>query len=110
MATFTIAPDFGAALTTKPRVRMAQFGDGYQQRVGDGINIRAESWQLTFSARTASERDTILSFLQARNGVESFDWTSPFGTTGKWVCAEWSGSANNAVTNTVTAKFDQVFE
>ena len=110
MATFTIAPDFGASVSLKPRVLTAQFGDGYQQRLGDGINIRAEDWQLTFSARTPAERDQILSFLEARNGVEAFDWTSPRGTVGKFVCAEWNHSPNSAASNTVTARFTQVFE
>jgi phage-related protein len=110
MATFTTAVDFGAQLSEKPRVLTAQFGDGYQQRLGDGINIAPEEWQLTFSARTAAERDTILAFLSARNGVESFDWTSPAGTVGKFVCPEWSYVPNKAVANTVTALFRQVFE
>lgn len=110
MATFTTAPNFGAQLTVKPRVLTSQFGDGYSQRVADGINARPESWALTFSARTNSERDTILAFLEARNGVESFDWTSPRGTVGKWICSEWGYVPDNAATNTVTATFTQVFD
>lgn len=110
MATFTTAPDFGIQLSVKPRVLTAQFGDGYMQRVGDGINIAGESWSLTFSARTASERDTILNFLKARNGIESFDWTSPSGTVGKFICPEWSYTPVNAAANSITASFQQVFE
>lgn len=110
MATFNIAPDFGSPLTKKPRLRKAAFGDGYTQRVGDGININPESWALTFSARTTSERDAILAFFEARAGSESFDWTSPSGTTGKFVCEEWGYTPDNTATHTVTAKFDQVFD
>jgi phage-related protein len=109
MATFTIAPDFGASMSLKPRVLVAQFGDGYAQRVGDGINTRAEEWSLTFSARTAAEFGAILSFLEARGGVEAFDWTSPRGTVGRWVCAEWGYSPDTAASNTVTARFVQDF-
>jgi phage-related protein len=110
MATFTTPVDFGAQLSKKPRVLAAQFGDGYQQRLGDGINIAPEEWQLTFSTRTAAERDGILAFLNARNGIEAFDWTSPAGTVGKFMCPEWTYSPQNAATNTITAKFMQVFE
>lgn len=110
MATFTIAPDFSSSVTVEPRVLRSQFGDGYQQRVGDGINARAEKWSLRFSARTATERDAILAFLVARNGIESFDWTSPSGTVGKFVCPAWNYTPDSAATNTVTATFEQVFE
>lgn len=108
--TFTPAADFGATLDKKPRVRTAQFGDGYQQRVADGINIAPESWSLTFSARATAERDTILAFLEARNGVEAFLWTSPRGTAGKFICPEWGASPQSAAAHTVTAKFVQVWE
>ena len=110
MATFTTAPDYGVQMSVKPRVRLAAFGDGYSQRVADGINTQPEEWSLTFSARTTSERDTILAFLEARNGWESFDWTSPAGTTGKFICPEWTYTPANTATHTITAKFQQVFD
>lgn len=110
MATFTTAPDYKSPLSVKPRVRLASFGDGYTQRMADGINTQAEAWQLSFSARTTSERDTILNFLEARNGVEAFDWTSPAGTVGKFICPEWGYTPDNNATHTVTAVFQQVFD
>lgn len=108
--TFTPAPDYGCQLQKKPRVRAAKFGDGYQQRVADGINTAPEEWSLTFSARTASEANTILQFLEDRAGVESFWWISPRGTTGRFICPEWTHSPSSYSTHTVTAKFEQVFE
>lgn len=110
MATFTFTPSFEPVLSEKPRVLSARFGDGYEQRVGDGINIRARSWQLTFKQRTAAEMAPIIAFLRARNGFESFDWTDPDGVAGKFICREWSKSTNNAVTQTLTCTFDEVFE
>lgn len=108
--TFTPAPDFGCQLSKKPRVRTARFGDGYQQRVADGLNTAPEEWTLTFSARVASEANEILQFIEARNGVESFTWSSPRGTTGRFICPEWTHTPNNHFTHTITAKFQQVFE
>lgn len=109
MATFTYTPDFGARAQEKPRVLSSQFGDGYQQRVGDGINTNKRQWALTFAARTDSERDAILSFLRARNGVEAFDWTPPTGAAGRWVCQEWDTQLDRAGVNTVTATFVEDF-
>lgn len=111
MATFTYTPDFGSQAAYKPRVRVAQFGDGYQQRVADGINSNPAAWPVAFSNRDDTERDGILAFLEARNGTESFDWTPPFGGSAiKVTCSEWSWTPVRYNVNTVTASFKQVFE
>lgn len=110
MATWTIAPSFAAQLDEKPRVLRARFGDGYEQRVGDGINLRPRVWSLRFAARTPTERDAVLAALRAENGITAFDWTDPLGFTGKWICEEWSTALENAASNTVTAVFRQVFD
>lgn len=68
--------------TTRPtgavkfRILKASFGDGYEQRAGDGLNTRAQSWSLTFNG-TEAEVQPIQDFLDARAGVESFYWTPP---------------------------------
>lgn len=111
MATFTYTPDFGAKAAVKPSVRIAKFGDGYEQRQADGINTRPQTWDLTFANRTNTETANILSFLEARNAVEAFDWTPPNDVTAiKVVCREWSKTLNRANLNTVVAQFIQVFE
>lgn len=109
MTTWIIAPSFAAQLQEKPRVLTAGFGDGYEQRVADGINVRPRVWNLTFGARTTTERDAILTALRAENGITSFTWTDPLGYTGKFVCSEWNTSIENAAANTVTATFREVF-
>ena len=110
MATFTYIPSFTASESSQPSVRKVQFGDGYQQRLRFGLNTDSKTWQLTFTNRTDSQRETILSFLEARGGVESFDWTPPRGTAGKYVCSEWNMDMLNCNNNTITASFIQVFE
>ncbi len=111
MTTFTYTPDFGAQVTIKPRVRKAQFGDGYEQRMADGINNRPQTWNLQFVNRDNSDTAAILSFLATRNGVEAFDWTPPNEETAiKVVCREWNKTVTKANLNTVAATFDQVFE
>lgn len=107
MATFTYCPAFGASDTTKPRVLKAQFGDGYQQRAGDGINIAPRQWSLSFS-RKQSDIDAIRAFLEARNGIESFTWTPPRGASGRFLCEQWQGSVNDGA-DSLTVTFDEVF-
>lgn len=110
MATFTYTPSFEATESSKPRVRKFQAGDGYEQRVRFGLRTDPKEWSLTFANRTDTERDAIAAFLEARAGAESFDWTPPRGTAGKYVCGEWQVSLLNCNNNTITATFRQVFE
>lgn len=110
MATFSYVPDFDASESIRPNIRRVQFGDGYEQRLAFGLNTQPATWQLNFKNRTDTERDNILAFLEARGGVESFDWTPPYGSSAKWVCEEWSTSVEAANINSVQASFRQVFE
>jgi hypothetical protein len=110
VATFTYTEDFGASKKLTPRVKSIAFGDGYSQRVRDGINTNPQTWSLSFSNRTDIEADAIDAFLTARGGYESFDWT-PYGeSAGKYVCKEWSKSLDGFNRNTIQAVFEQIFE
>ena len=110
MPAFTYTPSFEATEASKPRARKFQAGDGYEQRVRFGLNTNPKEWSLVFSNRTDTERDGILAFLDARGGVESFDWTPPRGTAGKYVCEEWQVTLSNCNNNQIRATFRQVFE
>lgn len=110
MATFSYIPDFDAVESQRPIVRRAKFGDGYEQRIRFGLNTDPREWRLTFDNRTDTERDNILSFLEARGGVESFDWTSPLGSVGKYVCDEWQTTLKNYNNNRIQVTFREVFE
>lgn len=111
MATFTWTPDFGAKANYAPRVRVAAFGDGYEQRQADGINARVDTWDLQFQNREDSETSAILSFLGTRAGVEAFDWTPPGElTTIRVVCRNWNKSVDRFNLNTVSAQFIRVYE
>lgn len=110
MATFTYIPSFEATESSKPRVRKFQAGDGYEQRVTFGLHTNPKEWSLVFSNRTDTERDNITAFLDARGGVESFDWTPPRGSAGKYVCEEWQVTLSNCNNNQIRATFREVFE
>jgi phage-related protein len=110
MAVFTWTPSFEATESSKPRVRKFAAGDGYEQRIRFGLNTDAKDWDLIFAERTDVERDEIAGFLEARGGAESFDWTPPRGTAGKYVCEEWQVTLRACNFNTIQAKFREVFE
>jgi len=106
--TFTYNPTYGASEVTKPRVLVTTFGDGYEQRVVDGINHIRRVWNLTFS-KTGADMAAVISFLENEGGVTSFNWTPPRGSAGLWVCREWSRAVNDAF-DQVTLQFVEVFE
>lgn len=84
MATFpSYKPDAGSSYDYEPRSLEAGFGDGYNQSAGDGLNPYAETWNLTFSNRKASEIAAIKAFLISVRDVTSFDWIAPDDTVSK---------------------------
>jgi phage-related protein len=110
MANFTWTPDFGATKTLKPNVTAIKYGDGYESRISTGMNNNPASWSLTFSIRDDSEADAIDSFLIDKNGETSFTWTPPDDDEAVFVCREWSRQKVKYNLNTISAKFDQVYE
>lgn len=110
MSTFTWTASFEATEASKPRTRKFQAGDGYEQRIRFGLHTDPKEWNLQFSNRTDTERDQIAAFLEARAGVESFDWTPPRGTAGKYVCEDWQITLSNCNNNQIRATFREVFE
>lgn len=110
MATFTYIPDFGASQTKRPRVNSMRFADGYEQRATFGINTNPSEWSLSFSVRDDTEAAAIDAFLTARGGIESFDWTPPGGSAGKYICREWTKTLDRNNLNTIQAKFEQTYD
>lgn len=106
--TFTYIPVYGAQLQTKPRVLTASFGDGYEQRVADGINTIRRVWNLTFT-KTTTDMAAVIAFLENEGGITAFNWTPPSGSAGLWVCREWNNTINDAF-DSLTVQFTEVFE
>ena len=107
MATFTFKPKYGASQAKAPRVKSAQFGDGYEQRVGDGINLIRRPWPLNFEG-TKAEIEEIDTFLENEQGITSFNWTPPIGLAGKFICREWATAINEYDNWTLSATFIEI--
>jgi len=109
MDTFTWQVSFGTSKDVAPRVRKAQFGDGYAQRIGDGINADLEKWSVQMTNVPHAEADSIDAFLKAKGGYEAFYWTSPGAAAAITViCPQWSRPHKTAVVCDISATFEQV--
>ncbi len=73
----TIIPDKGMTRSNEPLVFVAEFGDGYQQRVANGINNLKQEFSVSFATREKAEIDDIVGFFESTNGVTAFDFTFP---------------------------------
>lgn len=106
-------PDKGFTRKTSPRVFKADFGDGYSQRVGNGINVLNETFSISFANRPKADIDQITNFLETKAGVTSFDFTYAEGgseTTIKVLCSDWSQSWAYDDYYNLQTKLERVYE
>jgi len=108
-------PDKNLNRTSSPRVLKATFGDGYEQRIADGINNIQEEYSIAFNNRTKEEIDDITAFLASKNGVTSFDFTIPDSnnsgeSTVKVVCEQYNQNYTYGDFYGCTAMFRRVYE
>ena len=108
-------PDKNLNRTSAPRVLKATFGDGYEQRIADGINNIQEEYSIAFNNRTKEEIEDITAFLASKNGVTSFDFTIPDSnnsgeSTVKVVCEQYSQNYTYGDFYGCTAMFRRVYE
>lgn len=103
-----------ASYDLEPSVVLAKYGDGYAQRRPAGINTQNRLWNIEMHNVSAQTTTAVLDFLEARNGVDVFNWTPPRYTTAQVViCPSWTFAYADLVSDgervyTVTMKFEQV--
>jgi len=113
MDTFpAIQAHYGSApQPVKPKVLRSEFGDGYTQRVGLGLNPVRESWMVAFKDISAAEKDAAVAFLKAKAGAEAFYWTPIGETTPRiYTCQEWLPVPQEGELWTLTAIFVEEFD
>ncbi|KMJ44720.1 minor tail family protein [Xenorhabdus khoisanae] len=82
---FTYVPRVNPVADITQRVRAVQFGDGYTQRSGSGINSEHQSWTVSF-AGNKQYIDEIRQFLARHAGYRAFKWKNPLLDMGLYVC------------------------
>ncbi len=66
-----------AQKTVKFTTIAAQFGDGYMQRAGDGINKKQENWIITYDNLNQTQRDILWVFIEQVQMSDVVEWTAP---------------------------------
>ncbi|POP41737.1 phage tail protein [Superficieibacter electus] len=94
---------------SKDVVRKAQFGDGYAQVSGSGINDETLTYDFSFTGRPDTALE-IHAFLR-RHKTKAFSFTPPFGELALWRVEPDSlkKSARGKTLLTITATFEQAF-
>ena len=108
-------PDKGFTRQSESRIFRTEFGDGYEQRLANGINILAESYGVSFSNRTKEEIDDITAFFANKGAVTAFNFTIPDSnnsgeTTVKVICDKWSQAYRYGDYYSCNATFRRVYE
>ena len=109
-------PDRTMSNTIKPRVLKVQFGDGYEQRIQDGINNLNQEFAVAFNNRPKAEVDDIVAFLNNKAGTTAFNFTYPDSNAGggettiKVVCEDWSQRYSYDDFYSANMKFRRVYE
>lgn len=110
MATFTEIPSHSSSVDVQPRILNATFGDGYEANAFDGINHSPEMWDLVFTDRTLADAASIVDFFKNNNtATTTFDWTTPDGNAGKYLCKSWKRNYTTSLTATISCRFEQKF-
>ena len=109
-------PDKTLTRNNKPRVIKIQFGDGYEQRVQEGINNITQNFSVSFNNRPKAEIDDIMAFLDNKAGTTAFDFTYPDTNasgkerTVKVVCEDYTQTYSFDDFYSCTATFRRVYE
>jgi phage-related protein len=98
-----VLPDKTLAMSSKPNVLVAKFGDGYQQRIAAGLNSITESFTVAFQNRPKIEADDIEAFFSTKKGVTSFAFTYPDTNSTSTATATVNGAVNSSTAVTLDA-------
>ena len=107
--TFTWCPRINAEADTSFRVRKAQFGDGYEQVSGDGLNTRTQQWTLNFTGNE-TYISAIKSFLDRHEGTKAFQWKTPLEHLGLYRCETYKHTGLVEWKFNLEATFIQAFK
>jgi phage-related protein len=108
---YSFGPTTSAQKSTEAKTLRAEFGDGYTQRVADGLNSVRDTYSVSWEDISRTDARLIDDFLRARGGFEAFLWTPPGATVSKkWICESWSVTNASTVLDSVSATFVEVFD
>lgn len=105
------APDVGLSGSNKFRTLKANFGDGYKQRAGDGINTKEKKYSLSWDNLEVSEVNDIITFLDGQAGYIAFNYTLPGDSVSqKFICEDYSETWMQGNLKGCSATFELVYD
>lgn len=96
----TRIPDRAMRKRSTAKVLLAQFGDGYEQRLPLGLNNLQQEYTVTFKTRPKVDIDDIATFLQNTKGANNFNFTVP----------DTNGVSNETTIKVVCSEFEMIYE
>ena len=100
--------DRNVGRSTKVNVTIAGFGDGYEQRVRNGINPKTETFNISFKAKTNNEAKALAAFFDNKTG-DNFDIVVN-GDTIKVACEAYSITYAHDNSHNLQTTFRRVYE
>ncbi|UVL70598.1 phage tail protein [Pseudomonas protegens] len=109
--TFSFCTRVGASGEIKHRTWENEFGDGYVQSGGTGINGKSQEWthQAAGSLEAGQELRLMRDFLDRHEGYKSFFWTPPGGTLGRYKVKDYKLDPQGAGLFRISFTMKQVF-
>ena len=103
-------PSYNLTIANSPRVRSLRFGDGYEQRVIDGINSVLLRVDASFELRDSQEARAIAHFFASRKGAESFilKLPPPYDLDKFYVARTWASNLVFYNNYTFKTQFEEV--
>lgn len=100
--------DRGLTRSSKQSTLTARFGDGYEQRLLDGINTKKDEFNISFKNRTKTEIDNLSAFFDDKI-PKSFNFTIDTEVV-KVVCENYNVNFSQPNVASLTSKFKRVYE
>jgi phage-related protein len=107
-----VTADRGLSRNSIGRVLTAKFGDGYEQRVKDGVNAKNQTFMITFNNRAAADIYNIEKFFNENIG-KAFTFTvadKAGNTAQKVVCEDYNITYISENFHSMTANLRRVYE
>jgi phage-related protein len=104
-------PDTTISNPHKPRVLNSEMGDGWIQRIEDGLNSDMPALTLTWTNLSVAEATYINDFFKTRKGVTKFEYQPPhinYSAQKNFVCQDWSADLSSPNTYNVVATLQEV--
>lgn len=107
---FSFVPTITSKGGSETKVLTANFGDGYNQRVADGLNSVGTTYELEWILNT-TDAATMKSLFESKGGYDYILWTPNRGVTQyKWLCTKWDWDYAGPELERLTATFKRCFD